>query len=156
MLRLPLKPHCVSGTSSGVMWVDRLLSIDSHWSLLLVVAYLYEGWCHWAHLLAVVDGLLVFIWVCHCWSVNADNCRIVVLAQRLSHRHDSVTYWPWHFYQLCDDILFESKAHSGLPSFSFGFATPEERVFLVIETTRLREPCFTLGVDVVFGKFHCF
>ena len=73
-------------------------------------------------------------WVCHCWSVHADNCRIVVLAQRLTH---SVTYWPWHLFQLCDDILFESKAHSGLPSFSFGFATPEERVFQVIETTRL-------------------
>ena len=25
MLRLPLKPHCVSGTTSGVMWVDSLL-----------------------------------------------------------------------------------------------------------------------------------
>ena len=24
MLRLPLKPHCVSGTTSGVMWVDSL------------------------------------------------------------------------------------------------------------------------------------
>ena len=54
-----------------------------------------------------------------------------------SHRHDAVTYWPWHFCQLCDDILFDSKAHSGLLSFSFGFATPEERVFQVVETTRL-------------------
>ena len=88
-------------------------------------------------MLAVVEGLLVFIWFCHCWSVNADNCRKVVLAQRLSHRHDSVTYWPWHFDQLCDDILFESKAHSGLSSFSFVFAIPEERVFQVIEITRL-------------------
>ncbi|KAK2160822.1 hypothetical protein NP493_1625g00017 [Ridgeia piscesae] len=35
------------------------------------------------------------------------------------------------------------KAHSGLPSFSFGFANPEERVFQVVETTRLGEPCFT-------------
>ena len=25
MLRVPLKPHCVSGTISGVMWVDSLL-----------------------------------------------------------------------------------------------------------------------------------
>jgi len=25
VLRLPLKPHCVSGTTSGVMWVDSLL-----------------------------------------------------------------------------------------------------------------------------------
>ena len=25
VLLLPLKPHCVSGTSSGVMWVDSLL-----------------------------------------------------------------------------------------------------------------------------------
>ena len=25
VLRLPLKPHCVSGTTSGVMWVDNLL-----------------------------------------------------------------------------------------------------------------------------------
>ena len=33
------------------------------------------------------------------------------------------------------DILFDSKAHSGLLSFSFGFATQEERVF--VETTRL-------------------
>ncbi|KAK2171173.1 hypothetical protein NP493_1096g01048 [Ridgeia piscesae] len=41
------------------------------------------------------------------------------------------------FCQLCDDILFDSKAHSGLPSFSFGFATPEERVFQFVETTRL-------------------
>ena len=24
-LRLPMKPHCVSGTTSGVMWVDSLL-----------------------------------------------------------------------------------------------------------------------------------
>ena len=47
----------------------------------------------------------------------------------------SVTYWPCLFCQLCDDILFDSKAHSGLLSFSFGFATPEERVF--VETTRL-------------------
>ena len=133
----------------------HFLFLYSHWSLLLAVAYLYEGWCHWAHVLAVVEGLLVFIWFCHCWSVNADNCRKVVLAQRLTH---SVTYWPWHLFQLCDDILFESKAHSGLPSFSFGFATPEERVFQVIETTRLWEPCFTLGGDVgvVFGKFHCY
>ena len=28
------------------------------------------------------------------------------------------------------------KANSGLPSFSFGFATPEERVLQVVETTR--------------------
>ena len=25
VIRLPLKPHCFSGTTSGVMWVDRLL-----------------------------------------------------------------------------------------------------------------------------------
>ena len=25
VLRVPLKPHCVSGTTSGVMWVDSLL-----------------------------------------------------------------------------------------------------------------------------------
>ena len=25
VLRLPLKSHCVSGTTSGVMWVDSLL-----------------------------------------------------------------------------------------------------------------------------------
>ena len=25
VLRFPLKPHCVSGTTSGVMWVDSLL-----------------------------------------------------------------------------------------------------------------------------------
>ena len=25
VLRLPLKPHCVSGTTSGVMWADSLL-----------------------------------------------------------------------------------------------------------------------------------
>ena len=25
VLRLPLKPHCVSGTTSGVIWVDSLL-----------------------------------------------------------------------------------------------------------------------------------
>ena len=25
VLRLPLKPHCVSGTTSGVMWVDSVL-----------------------------------------------------------------------------------------------------------------------------------
>ena len=28
MLRLPQKPHCVSGTTSGVMWVDSLLSVE--------------------------------------------------------------------------------------------------------------------------------
>ena len=26
VLRLPLKPHCVSGTTSGVMWVDSLFT----------------------------------------------------------------------------------------------------------------------------------
>ena len=95
----------------------------------VAVAYLYEE-CHFKHICQlVVEGLLVFIWDCHCWSIHADNCSKVVLAQRLSHRHDSVTYWLWHFCQFCDDILLDSKAHSSLPSFSFGFATPEERVF---------------------------
>ena len=27
----------------------------------------------------VVEGLLVFIWVCHCWSVHAGNCSKVVV-----------------------------------------------------------------------------
>ena len=30
----------------------------------------------------VVEGLLVFVWVCHCWNVHADNCCKVVHAQR--------------------------------------------------------------------------
>ena len=30
----------------------------------------------------VVEGLLVFVWVCHCRSIHADNCSKVVLAQR--------------------------------------------------------------------------
>ena len=44
------------------------------------------------------------------------------------------------------------------PSFSFGFAIPEERIFQVVETSILREPCFIYSgdVDVVFGKFHCY
>ena len=28
----------------------------------------------------VVEGLLVFNWVCYCWSVHADNCSKLVLA----------------------------------------------------------------------------
>ena len=46
----------------------------------------------------VVDGLLVFIWVCHCWSVHADNCsklvrgRLIVMILTLTGRGISVSF----------------------------------------------------------------
>ena len=57
-------------------------SLFSHWSLLSAVADRRLQGCHWVHLPAGCRKPLVIIWVCHCWSVHADNCSKVVLAQR--------------------------------------------------------------------------
>ena len=48
----------------------------------------------------VEEGLLVFIWVCHCWSVHADNCAklflrrgsLIVMILSLTDRGISVSF----------------------------------------------------------------
>ena len=54
--------------------------------------------------------------------------------------------------------LFDSNTHSGLPSFSFRFATPEERVFQVVETSILWEPwqrcrCYIWQVPLLLVQY---
>ena len=66
-----------------------------------------------------------------------------------------LTDMPRHFCQLCDEILFDSKGHSGLPFFFFTFATPEERLFQVVETIRLWEKHFLLYVNIVVSLIGC-
>ena len=51
----------------------QCIFLSSHISLWSAVAYLFDG-CQWAHLPAVVECLIVFTWVCHCWSVQAYDC----------------------------------------------------------------------------------
>ena len=78
----------------------------------------------------VVEGLLVFIWVCHCWSIHANTCRKVALVMILSLTVHDISV---RFVTISFVIANPTPA-----SLHFlRVASPEERVFQVVQTTRL-------------------
>ena len=104
-------------SSSGVE-----LSFSSHWARALSLSC--SKLSVWLMVLSFVAFSLVDLLVpclfCFCRILKATfDLSIWCSVQQLASRMARVLWMS--ISQLCDDILFDSKAHSGLPSFTFRF-----------------------------------